>query len=222
MSTESPEVEVLPITSLVPDDQNANQGTLRGAQLLHKSLENLGAGRSVLLDRKRKLIAGNKTSESALDLGFEQVIVVHTTGKQIVAVQRDDLDLDDPADERARALAIADNRVGEVNLDWNADEIARLQVAQPAALEEFFFPDEVADLIERDGKASSASLDTDRPLEGEVESLWPEIKLRVPRETLDAYQEMQRLVDGDSEHARFAKILDLANRCLDLDQEGSQ
>jgi len=48
------------------------------------------------------------------------VIVVRTDGKRLVAVMREDLDLDDPTGQ-ARELAYADNRTGQVSLDWDAD-----------------------------------------------------------------------------------------------------
>jgi hypothetical protein len=43
--------------------------------------------------------------------------VIETDGTELVVVQRTDLDLE--ADPRARELAYADNRIGELNLDWD-------------------------------------------------------------------------------------------------------
>jgi hypothetical protein len=43
-----------------------------------------------------------------------------------VAVQRGDLDL--KKDKKARELAIADNRVGELDLEWNPEVLASLEV----------------------------------------------------------------------------------------------
>lgn len=48
-----------------------------------------------------------------------------TDGDQLIAVQREDLDLD--TDPRARALAIADNRVGEIDLEWDLDMLTQLR-----------------------------------------------------------------------------------------------
>src|SRR5689334_3265124 len=95
------------LADLTPDDKNANRGTERGAALLENSLREYGAGRSILVDSKGKIIAGNKTVEQAGQIGLEDVIVVQTDGTKLVAVQRTDLDLD--KDPRAKALAIADN-----------------------------------------------------------------------------------------------------------------
>ena len=45
--------------------------------------------------------------------------VVKTDGTFLIAVQRDDLDL--ATDPRAKALAIADNRIGELDLEWDVE-----------------------------------------------------------------------------------------------------
>ena len=105
------------ITDLEPDQFNANDGTERGLRLLDDSLASVGAGRSLLLDKKGRIIGGNKTAERAMDRGFEDVIVIHTQGDQLVAVMRDDLDLYE--DDRGRLMAYYDNRVAEVDLRWN-------------------------------------------------------------------------------------------------------
>jgi|ERR1019366_1076740 DNA modification methylase len=74
--------------------------------------------------KKGRIIAGNKTVENAGAIGMEDVTVVQTDGKRIIAVQRTDLDLE--ADPMARELAIADNRAGDLNLAWDPDVLKDL------------------------------------------------------------------------------------------------
>jgi DNA modification methylase len=121
------------ITELVQDNKNANKGTKRGHDAVRFSLEEYGAGRSILIDRKGRVIAGNKTAANAAAAGIVDVIVVKTTGEQLVAVQRTDLDLDDPT---ARELAIADNRTAEIGLTWDQANMA--DFAKELDLESFF------------------------------------------------------------------------------------
>lgn len=109
------------ITDFTFDAKNANRGSERGAYMLERSLEKFGAGRSILVDKHGTVIAGNKTLAKAGEMGLEDVIVVQTNGDKVVAVQRMDLDL--AKDERARELAFADNRVSEISLEWDADQI---------------------------------------------------------------------------------------------------
>lgn len=110
------------IDDLTPDPLNANRGTERGAALLEDSLRRYGAGRSILADRNGVVIAGNKTLEKAAELGIP-IRTIPTKGTELVVVVREDLDLiNDPAD-KARALAYFDNRVGELDLSWDTEQI---------------------------------------------------------------------------------------------------
>lgn len=155
------------LEDLTPDEHNANRGTQRGVSLLEKSLEHYGAGRSVLVDKNGKIIAGNKTVQSAVEKGFEAV-VVKTDGRKLVVVQRDDLDMD--KDVAARELAIADNRVAEVDLDWDGAAIADL-MGDGVKVDGFFTEEEINRIVSaqelpapQDGDASGFS--------GSSEGLW--------------------------------------------------
>lgn len=117
--------EINSIKDLEFDDLNANKGTVRGRSMIEDSLQKHGAGRSVLVDKNGKLIAGNKTAEVAFDVGIEDVIVVPTDGKKLVVVQRTDLDLD--TQPEARQLGILDNRTSEVSLHWDAHNLKALE-----------------------------------------------------------------------------------------------
>ncbi|MGB7083082.1 MAG: hypothetical protein WBD54_15745, partial [Candidatus Acidiferrales bacterium] len=121
-----PKIRVVPISRLVLDEKNANRGTKRGRELLEESLERYGAGRSVVVDRHDRVIAGNKTVEAARAAGMKSIAVIETDGTSLVAVQRGDLDL--VKDKKARELAIADNRVGELDLEWSPEVLASLDV----------------------------------------------------------------------------------------------
>ncbi|MGH7555870.1 MAG: DNA modification methylase, partial [Longimicrobiales bacterium] len=113
----------LRLLDLTPDPQNANRGTDRGRAALERSLREYGAGRAVLIDRHGRIIAGNKTVEHAKRLHLP-LRVVKTDGHHLIAVQREDLDL--ATDPRAKALALADNRVGELDLEWDVDMLKQL------------------------------------------------------------------------------------------------
>lgn len=103
------------------DRQNANAGTDRGRELLDQSLKELGAGRSILIDKDGNVIAGNKTLAAAQKAGMK-VKVVESDRDELVVVKRQDLDLEDPTGE-ARRLAYMDNRVAELDLQWDADQL---------------------------------------------------------------------------------------------------
>lgn len=111
------------LDSLRPDLKNANKGTQYGDHLLEKSLRELGAGRSILIDKHGNVVAGNKTLGKAAELGMDEVIIVPSDGTKLVVVQRTDIDIDS---KRGRELALADNKVGQVNLDFDAEVVDAL------------------------------------------------------------------------------------------------
>ncbi len=153
--TKAPKV-IRKLADLSLDTQNANQGTERGLGMLEHSLRSYGAGRSILVDRNGNCIAGNKTLERAVDLGLD-VEVVRTRGDRLVVVQREDLDI---TDLKARELAIADNRVAEVDLSWDAATLKALQ-ADGADLDAFFLPDELEEMFNDAAEAIPGHTDPD-------------------------------------------------------------
>ena len=108
------------IGQLIPDDKNFNRGTDEGKKLIRKSLHDFGAGRSVLIDKDNRIIAGNKTHENADAADIRKVIVVETDGSELVAVKRTDIGIDT---KEGRELALADNATAHVNLEWDVDEL---------------------------------------------------------------------------------------------------
>jgi DNA modification methylase len=132
------------LAALALDPANPNKGTERGRAALAESLKRLGAGRSIVVDKHGVAIAGNKTIEAARAIGLEGTIVVPTRGDQLVVVQRTDLDLEhDPV---ARELSIADNRVAELGLEWDAAQLAAI-VGEGADLAAYFSDRELTQLL---------------------------------------------------------------------------
>lgn len=128
------------ISDLSPDPHNLNTGTPRGRALLERSLRELGAGRSILVDANGVTIAGNKTLSEAAALDFP-IRVVQTDGTELVVVQRTDLDL--AHDTSAQRLAIADNRIAELDLKWQVAEMGRLLAEAPEITDGFFTDEEL-------------------------------------------------------------------------------
>ena len=102
------------IEALQQDDKNFNKGTKKGRKLIDKSIRKFGAGRSILLDKNNRIIAGNKTQELAREAGIKKVIVIDAKPDELVAVRRGDVDLDS---EKGREMALADNKTAQENID---------------------------------------------------------------------------------------------------------
>lgn len=108
------------IKDLIPDDRNYNNGNEFGNSLIEKSLRKLGAGRSILIDKNNRIIAGNKTVENAVAIGLEDMQIVESDGTKIIAVKRTDIDLDS---KKGRELALADNASAKANIVWNHENL---------------------------------------------------------------------------------------------------
>lgn len=108
------------IESLVLDNKNFNKHTEYGMRILEDSIRKFGLGRSILIDKNNRIIAGNGVVETASQIDLDKVLVVETTGETIVAVKRNDIDLDS---QKGRELALADNATSKANLSWDENMI---------------------------------------------------------------------------------------------------
>lgn len=108
------------IEELVYDDHNFNQHTAEGMELLEKSIAENKFGRSILIDKDNRIIAGNGIVEAATKTGTKKIRVIETDGDELIAVKRKDLSLDS---QEGRRLALADNATSAANLKWNEEEL---------------------------------------------------------------------------------------------------
>lgn len=114
--------QIVDAAYLVQDDHNFNKGTEQGNRLLRESLEKYGAGRSMLIDKDNRIIAGNKTQQKAAELGMK-VKIVETDANTIIAVKRTDVSLDS---KEGREMALLDNLTTQVNLTWDKAELENI------------------------------------------------------------------------------------------------
>ena len=119
--------KVVSIETLVQDDHNFNKGTEAGRKLMERSFTELGAGRSILVDKDGRIIAGNKSQQAAIAAGIKKVRIIETQGDELVAVKRTDISLDS---KEGRELALADNLTTQVNLVWDEAELTSVAAEQ--------------------------------------------------------------------------------------------
>ena len=108
-------------TGYMLDPRNARHHPERNKAAVEASLRELGAGRSIVVDRDGVVIGGNAVYEQALKLGIP-VREVETSGDELIVVRRIDLATDDP---KRKALALADNQIGTL-AEWVQDDLDRL------------------------------------------------------------------------------------------------
>ena len=122
----------------------------RNKDLIRKSLNECGAGRSILLDADNEIIAGNGVYEQAKEIGMP-VKIIETDGSELVVVKRTDLKTDD---YKRKKLAVMDNSTSDsskfdiqlLNSDFNTPELQELGVptfeASDIDVDSFFKDDE--------------------------------------------------------------------------------
>ena len=91
------------------DKRNYRKHNQRNKELIKKSLEECGAGRSIVIDNDNEIIAGNGIYEQAQALNIP-VKVIETDGSELVVVKRTDLNTDD---EKRKKLAVMDNSTSD-------------------------------------------------------------------------------------------------------------
>ena len=107
-----------PEVTLDPDNLRIHRDS--GREAAGMSLQELGAGRSIVVDKTGRIIGGNEIMEEAKNLGLP-LRFVHTDGTELVVVKRTDLST---TDMKRIALAIADNRIAE-HSDWDYDALPK-------------------------------------------------------------------------------------------------
>lgn len=101
------------IGDLIPDDRNANKHTEYGTSLMDKGLRQNGFGRSILISNDNKIIAGNGITEAAGAIGLDDVLVVNSDGKKIIAIKRTDIE---SGTKEFYSMALSDNIISEKNI----------------------------------------------------------------------------------------------------------
>ena len=125
------------IEELVYDDHNFNQHTAEGMELLEKSIRENKFGRSILIDKDNRIIAGNGIVEAATKTGTKKIRVIETDGDELIAVKRKDLSLDS---KEGRRLALADNATSAANLKWDEEELENAEKEWEVSLDDWSVP----------------------------------------------------------------------------------
>jgi hypothetical protein len=114
-----PVAKVIPIDDLSVDPGNLRQHDSRGQSGIEASLKRFGPARSIVVDGKGVVRAGNGTLEAARRAGITDVLVVEPKPGQLVAVRRSDW-----SPSEATGYAISDNRLTDLSA-FDPDGLAK-------------------------------------------------------------------------------------------------
>lgn len=116
------------MTDLILDPRNARLHPDANKAVIRQSLEEVGGGRSILVDGDNVIRAGNGVYEQAVELGLK-IRIIEAGRDELIAVKRPDL-----VGELAERAAILDNRAGEM-AEWDVNVLAMLKESSPATIE---------------------------------------------------------------------------------------
>lgn len=165
------------------DRRNYRKHGTENKRIIKKSLEELGAGRSIVIDAEGEIIAGNGVFEQAQELGIKTKIV-ETDGSELVVVKRTDLRTQD---EKRKKLAVADNAASDssewandlLREDWTKEALAEFGVTLPNM--DVPSEEDVQGLFEeaeqkQDPNFVSIKIDIPRQYESDIEDIKEAIK----------------------------------------------
>lgn len=128
------------MTEIKFDKRNYRKHNQRNKDLIKKSLEECGAGRSIVIDNEGEIIAGNGIYEQAKALNIP-VKIIESDGSELVVVKRTDLATDD---EKRKQMAVMDNSTSDssefdlelLKEDFNSLDLENMGVECPEIKEE--------------------------------------------------------------------------------------
>jgi len=138
--------------------------------MLAKSLQEVGAARSIVIDENGRILAGNGTVQAAGEVGIERVQVVDADGETIVAVRRTGL-----TEAQKRRLALLDNRTAEL-AEWDKDVLEEIFRTTPEQLEGLWSEPEIGEMFEVPATMTTIPLVFLPEQVEELEAEWPMIE----------------------------------------------
>lgn len=168
------------------DQNNYRIHSAENKQLIKKSLEDCGAGRSILIDNENEIIAGNGVYEQAKKLGIP-VRVIETKGDELIAVKRTDLKTED---QKRKVLAVMDNTTSDssefdiekLESDFGVGELSDFGIE---GIGDVMAGDDIPEASGSDSKKTSSSGGADSGDYGDLQEIG---------EDADADGEMQRVI----------------------------
>lgn len=162
------------LKSFKPQSNNANKHTPRGLGMLDKSIAENGWIGAITTANDGETFDGSARLEASYERFGENVepIIIDADGTRPIIVRRTDIpNADDP---KAKKLAIAANRIAQVDLDWDAEILA--SIADDVDISDMFFDEELAAILGEEAESGQKEEEDEDALDeslanvGKVES----------------------------------------------------
>lgn len=109
-------VKMMKSGEIKQDSRNYRQHNDKNKELMKKSLEECGTGRSIVIDSQNEIIAGNGIFEQVKKLKIP-IKVIESDGTFLIAIKRTDLKT---KDKKRKKLAVYDNSSSDLSI-FNLD-----------------------------------------------------------------------------------------------------
>jgi hypothetical protein len=176
--------------------------------MIERSLREFGAARSLVVDERGVILAGNGTAEAAAAIGIERVLVIPADGRTLVAVQRTDLSPSQKAE-----YGVADNRSSDLSEFDGKALNALLEDHADLDLSPYFTDDEFKALVDDIDEEEEPPAPPDEPAGLSVQLNFPS------QEALSKFQQLlarlaEAMPEEDSTEARLSRAVEalLAHR----------
>lgn len=143
------------LSDLTPDPRNARKHNERNLDMIGKSLDDYGPARSIVIDEKGVILAGNGVVEAARKRGMTRLKTVEVDDDEIIGVVKRNL-----TPKQKLELALFDNRTSETS-EWDSAVIAALADEVDLEALGLFVGDELAELLARDAPQVDLFTDED-------------------------------------------------------------
>lgn len=116
-----------------PQAKNANRHTMRGLKMLEDAMGRSGYVAPMTATADGEVIDGSARLEVAATVfdGVEPLVVDHDGTRPVIMRRTDIPSADDP---RAKRIALEANRIAAVDLEWDAELLAKFAAEEPATL----------------------------------------------------------------------------------------
>lgn len=173
---------------LKQDKRNYRKHSERNKELIRKSIDEAGFGRSVVVDADDVLVCGNGV-QSVIDPDTPTRII-ETDGSELIVVKRTDLH---EGDERRNRLAMADNATAD-HVEWDMEMLAQDFDMEEIGRFDIDF-EAFSDNSEANNIAGNKEVDVD-DFSDEVE-----IKFKFKTDEWRAVNAFLQTIDGNKENA---------------------
>ena len=133
---------------------NINRHNPRGMGMLDNVIAKDGWISAITVANDGETFAGSARLETAIDRFGDDAepIVIDSDGTRPIIVRR--IDIANADDPRAVRLGIADNRIHDVNADYDAEILA--SIAEEVDISDMYFDDELAAIVDADSEQGGA------------------------------------------------------------------